>query len=116
MEHLRILKHVGLTLVVLGVIDIGLLIYCIANQISYSSSLNIFAVVAGMLVKVAPEPNFRARLDQEARELTRIGNNFRIRHSETSQRPLQLDEHVDYLFHRMFSLISMMLKVTYRGG
>ena len=69
-----------------------------------------------MLVKVAPEPNFRARLDQEARELTSIGNNFRIRHSEISQTPLQLDEHVDYLFHRMFSLIRLMLKTTHRGG
>lgn len=72
--------------------------------------------IEAMLVKVAPEPNFRARLDQEARELTSIGNNFRIRHSETSQTPLQIDEHVDYLFHRMFSLIRLMLKSTHRGG
>jgi hypothetical protein len=74
------------------------------------------ASINAMLVRVAPEPNFRERLDQEARELTSIGNNFRIRHSETSQTPLQIDEHVDYLFHRMFSLIRLMLKVTHRGG
>jgi len=72
--------------------------------------------IEAMLVKVSPESNFRERLDKEAIELTSIGNNFRIRHSETSQTPLQLDEHVDYLFHRMFSLIRLILKVTHRGG
>lgn len=35
---------------VVGVLDIGLMIYCIANRISYSSSLNIFALVAGILL------------------------------------------------------------------
>lgn len=49
-EHLKICKHVGWTLVVIGVIDIGIMIYCIVNEISYSSSLNIFAVVAGILL------------------------------------------------------------------
>jgi len=28
-----------------------------------------------------------------------------IRHSETSQVPLQRNDHVDYLFHRLFALI-----------
>jgi len=32
--------------------------------------------------------------------LTAIGNQFRIRHSETSQTPIEEDEQVDYLFHR----------------
>jgi hypothetical protein len=49
------------------------------------------ASISAMLERVAPEPNFRESLDQEARELTSIGNNFRIRHSETSQTPLHLD-------------------------
>lgn len=49
-EHLPILRRVGWLLVVVGVLDIGLMIYCIANQLSYSSSLNIFAVVAGVLL------------------------------------------------------------------
>ncbi|MEJ1413873.1 MAG: hypothetical protein RPU90_09905 [Candidatus Sedimenticola sp. (ex Thyasira tokunagai)] len=31
-------------------IDIGVMIYCIMNEISYSSSFNIFAVVAGILL------------------------------------------------------------------
>jgi len=74
------------------------------------------ASIEAMLIRVAPEPDFREKLDEEARDLTSIGNNFRIRHSETRQTPLQLDEHVDYLFHRMFSLIRLILKVTRRGG
>jgi len=49
-EHLPILRRVGWLLVVIGVLDIGLMIYCIANQLSYSSSLNIFSVVAGVLL------------------------------------------------------------------
>jgi hypothetical protein len=74
------------------------------------------ASMSAMLEKISPEINFRERLDKEALELTSIGNNFRIRHSETNQTPLQLSEHVDYLFHRMFSLVHLMLKVTGRGG
>lgn len=49
-EHHKICKHVGWTLVLIGVIDIGFMIYCIVHEISYSSSLNIFAVVAGILL------------------------------------------------------------------
>jgi hypothetical protein len=49
-EHLKICKHVGWTLIVIGVIDVGFMIYCIIHEISYSSSLNIFAVVAGILL------------------------------------------------------------------
>ena len=40
----------GIVLLVIGIIDIGALIYCIANKISYSSSFNIFAVIAGALL------------------------------------------------------------------
>lgn len=71
---------------------------------------------AELLGRSAREPNFRAALENEARELTTIGNKFRIRHSETTQVPLELNEHVDYLFHRLFSLIHLLLKTTRRGG
>jgi hypothetical protein len=49
-EHIAILRRVGLALVILGLIDIGVMIYCIANQTSYVSSFNIFAVVAGIFL------------------------------------------------------------------
>lgn len=49
-EHLPILKRVGKALIIVGLVDIGVMIYCIANGISYSSSFNIFAVIAGFFL------------------------------------------------------------------
>jgi len=66
--------------------------------------------VKALLDKAASEQDFRDRLESEARELTEIGNQFQIRHSETSQVSLQSDAHVDYLFHRMFALIWLILQ------
>ena len=49
-DYLAILRRVGWVLIVVGLIDIGFLVYCITNQISYSSSFNIFAVIAGIFL------------------------------------------------------------------
>lgn len=49
-DHIKILRRVGWLLVVVGALDIGVMIYCITNQIAYSSSLNVFAVVAGIFL------------------------------------------------------------------
>lgn len=49
-QHTPILKRVGAVLLVVGLIDIAVMIYCIANRISYSSSFNIFAVFAGIFL------------------------------------------------------------------
>lgn len=49
-QHAPILKRVGGVLLVVGLIDILVMIYFIANRISYSSSFNIFAVVAGIFL------------------------------------------------------------------
>jgi hypothetical protein len=67
------------------------------------------ASVKALLDKAGDEPRFRELLEREAAELTDIGNNFRIRHTETTQTPLQKEEHVDYLFHRLFGLIRMLV-------
>lgn len=64
-----------------------------------------------ILDKVASEPKFRDLIETEAKELTRIGNDFRIRHSETRQVEIRESNHVDYLFYRMFSLINLLLQV-----
>jgi len=69
------------------------------------------AQVKALLDKAATEPGFRDLLEREAKELNTIGNSFQIRHSETTQTPLQSDSHVDYLFHRLFSLIWMLVKL-----
>jgi uncharacterized membrane protein len=49
-EHLTILKNAGVVLLIAGMIDIMFMIYSIAKQIPYSSSLNIFAVVGGIFL------------------------------------------------------------------
>lgn len=46
----RSLKNVGWALIVVGLADIGFMAYCIANEQAYSSSFNIFAVIAGILL------------------------------------------------------------------
>lgn len=72
--------------------------------------------VSLLLDKAASEPTFRRLLEEEARDLTETGNNFRIRHSETNRAPIDTSEQVDYLFHRMFAMIRLLLKKTARGG
>jgi hypothetical protein len=50
LAYLPILKRVGLVLVIVGVIDVGWMIYCIVHRIGYSSSFNIFSIVAGIFL------------------------------------------------------------------
>lgn len=59
---------------------------------------------------VAREPSLRARLEAEAQELNSIGNSYLIRHSEVSQVPVIDVDHIDYLFHRLFAMIQLMLR------
>jgi len=49
-SHLPVLKRIGWVLLVVGLLDIGVMVYCIANGIAYSSSLNIFAVAGGVFL------------------------------------------------------------------
>ena len=55
-------------------------------------------------------PKLRERLDSEALELTSIGNSHQIRHTEIGQEKVERSEHIDYLFHRLFSMIQLLLK------
>ena len=43
-------RNVGIVLLVIGILDIGYMIYSIFNGFSYTSSFNIFAVVAGIFL------------------------------------------------------------------
>ena len=70
--------------------------------------------ITTLLEKTSPDPNFYNRLNAEASELTEIGNQFRIRHHEIGKIPITSSDQVDYLFHRMFSLIYLILKSTNR--
>jgi hypothetical protein len=59
-------------------------------------------------------PKFRESLEVEALALSKIGNTFHIRHSETNQEPLASSHQVDYLFHRLFAFLSLLLRATQR--
>ena len=63
-----------------------------------------------ILDAVTSEPSVRARLEVEAAELTSIGNGHLIRHSELSQVPVIAVDQVDYLFHRLFAMIQLILR------
>lgn len=67
-----------------------------------------------LLDRAATEPTMRAYLESEAKTLTEIGNRFHIRHFETDKVELSRPEHQDYLFHRLYSLMHLLLYS--RGG
>lgn len=50
-DHLQIMRRVGKVLIVVGLIDIGFMVYCVANGMGYSSSLNIFALAGGIFLR-----------------------------------------------------------------
>jgi hypothetical protein len=56
------------------------------------------------------EPLMREALEEEAKALTWIGNNFRIRHSETGKPEIVDAQHVDFVFQRMFAMLLLMLR------
>jgi len=49
-NYRAVLRRVGGVLVMVGLFDIAWMIYCIVHKISYSSGLNLFAVIAGILL------------------------------------------------------------------
>ncbi|MBI3148750.1 MAG: hypothetical protein HYZ17_09605 [Betaproteobacteria bacterium] len=63
-----------------------------------------------ILDATAAEPSLRERLEGEATELNSIGNSHLIRHSEVNQVPVIDVDQVDYLFHRLFAMIQLILR------
>lgn len=49
-------------------------------------------------------------LNEEFVSLSKIGNSFNIRHSETDKTVITQTDFIEYLFSRMFSLINFCLK------
>jgi hypothetical protein len=74
------------------------------------------AQAGSLLNRVTTNPTFLQELEAEALTLTKIGNTFQIRHSETNKTPITSNEQRDYLFHRLFALIRLLLRSTNRGG
>jgi hypothetical protein len=64
---------------------------------------------------VRPGTKLRASIEEEAMALTRLGNTHRIRHSETSQEPLETALQIDYLFTRLFAFLHFVLKASNRA-
>ncbi|KZE53900.1 hypothetical protein J3A72_001447 [Stenotrophomonas sp. PvP093] len=66
--------------------------------------------IAIILDRCATEPEFRKMLDAEARELTRIGNSHLFRHHEMKQTPVVDVQQVDYLYHRLFAMVELVIR------
>ena len=47
--------------------------------------------------------------------LTAIGNDFRIRHHETTKAEIEASEDVDYLYHRMYALVTRLVRALERA-
>jgi hypothetical protein len=73
------------------------------------------ASTTSLLDKTGSEPAFRKLIEEEAIELTGVGNRFMIRHTETDKVQIESSWHVDYLFARMFSLVLLALKSSGRA-
>lgn len=65
--------------------------------------------IKALIDQASSDPEFITMLDTEANTLTKIGNTFGIRHSEKYQRAITESAHIDYLFHRLYSLITLLL-------
>ena len=56
------------------------------------------------------EPHYFNLFNDEFEALTKIGNNYRIRHHETSKIEISDIKHYDYFFNRCLSLISLAIQ------
>ena len=67
-----------------------------------------------LLNRAVNNTDLKTKLDSECRELTEIGNTYRIRHHEVGKIEIVDNSDVDYLFYRLFGLIYRLLKGTGR--
>ncbi len=65
--------------------------------------------IESMPAKTAAGTAFRSVLEVEARTLTEIGNSFHIGHSQTMPSGISDPAHLDYLFHRLYSMLQLIL-------
>lgn len=65
--------------------------------------------VESLLQASSASSEFRDLLQAEASALTKIGNDFHIRHFETNRISIDQPQHFDYLFHRMYALLHLIL-------
>lgn len=78
---------------------------------TYYESLNKSESVQKIVKNMAHEDeDFYKMFDDEFKLLTKIGNNYNIRHHETNQKDLPDKNYYDYLFNRCLSLIALSVK------
>jgi len=72
---------------------------------------------ANTLIETISSDNnlFQEYIDTEFHSLTKIGNEFQIRHFEQNKVQLQSNLHIDYLFYRMSSLIHLCVESLKNG-
>lgn len=54
---------------------------------------------------------YRDMVEEEFTSLTKLGNDFRIRHHETNKKDICCKEHYDYLFHRCIAVLRLVTSV-----
>lgn len=62
------------------------------------------------------EEPYKEMFEKEFRELTAIGNNFRIRHHETTKIDIEDNRHYDYFYKRCLTLISITIQYLDNGA
>lgn len=60
--------------------------------------------------------SYKEMFEKEFHDLTAIGNNFRIRHHETTKIDIEDDRHYDYFYKRCLSLISVAIQYLESRG
>lgn len=71
--------------------------------------------ITKILDQTASEQNFRQLLEEESKKLSAIANQYFLRHHELSQTPVSDVAHVDYLFHRFFAMIQLLVRKNAPG-
>lgn len=66
--------------------------------------------IQSLIAECTQEKPLREMLETEAISLTKIGNNFIIRHFETDRTDIRDEALVDFVFQRMFSMLLLLLR------
>lgn len=82
------------------------------KTIFISTGIDKKASIGQLLDKMSKgDTNYRILFEAEFKELTNIGNHYRIRHHETDKIDITDDKYFDYFFNRCLSLISIAIKL-----
>lgn len=70
---------------------------------------NCFERLQSLPEKVTGDEAFLSLLDMEAQTLTKIGDTFHLRHSDTKRSTVTDPALIDYMFHRFYCMIRLLL-------